>query len=183
MKRKFNLTAGAILLSSALLFNSCIGSFGLFNKVLGWNKTVGDKWVNELVFIALCIVPVYQIAGIIDALVINSIEFWTGSNPTADVKVQSVESENGKFTITSDANGHKIEKEGSDDVVEFLFNEEENSWSVDAMGVNSPLLQFVNDQEALVYLQDGSTMTVSLDQAGVFALQQVVENKAYFASK
>jgi hypothetical protein len=51
------------------------------------------------------------------------------------------------------------------------------------MGETTPLLKFVGENQAMVYLADGSTMTVNMDQAGVFALQQVIKNKAYFATK
>ena len=82
MKKHFKLTA--LLLSATILLTSCIGSFGLTNKVLDWNKSVGDKFVNELVFIALHIVPVYEISIFIDVVVLNSIEFWTGDNLVAE---------------------------------------------------------------------------------------------------
>lgn len=153
MKRKFIVMATATLLSSSILFNSCIGSFGLTNKLLGWNKTIDDKWVNELVFFALALVQVYTIAAVADILVLNSIEFWSGENPTADTKTQQVETEDGVYNITTDAAGHKIQKEGTEEVVEFVFNKEENSWSLDAMGVTTPLLQFVGENEAMVYFQ------------------------------
>jgi hypothetical protein len=184
MKRKFTVMATAVLLSSSILFSSCIGSFTLFHKVLDWNQSVGDKWINELVFLALCVVPVYEIAWFIDGVVLNSIEFWTGDNPaSADVQVKQVETVNGLVTITTDANGHKIQKEGSDEIVEFRFNKAENSWSLDAMGQSTPLVQFTNDNQAKVYLADGSTMTVSADQAGVLALKKAIGNAAFFANK
>jgi hypothetical protein len=183
MKRKFTVMATAILLSSSIMFSSCIGSFSLFHKLLSWNQSVGDKWINELVFLVLCVVPAYPIAWFIDAVVLNSIEFWTGSNPSADVQTKQIKTENGLFTITTDANGHKIQKEGSDEIVEFRFNKGENSWALEAMGETTPIMKFVGDNQAMVYLADGSTMTVSLDQAGVFALRQVIETKAFFAAK
>lgn len=174
----------AVLLSSSIMFSSCVGSFALFHKVLDWNQSVGDKWVNELVFLALCVVPVYEIAWFIDGVVLNSIEFWTGDNPaSADVQVKQIETENGLFTITTDARGHKIQKEGNDEIVEFRFNKAENSWSLEAMGETTPLLQFVGNNQAKVYLADGSTTTVSTDRAGVVALRQIMDNKTYFANK
>jgi hypothetical protein len=184
MKRKFTVMATAVLLSSSILFSSCIGSFSLFNKLLSWNKSVGDKWINELAFVVLCIVPAYEIAWFIDAVVLNSIEFWTGDNPaSAEVKVKELDTENGHFTITTGANGHKIQKDGSDEVVEFRFNKEENSWSLAVEDKVTPLFQFVGEDQAMVYLADGSTMTVGLNQAGLMALRQVIGNKAYFAAK
>ena len=81
MKRNFKLAA--VLLSMSLVLSSCIGSFGLTNKVKAWNEGLGNKFVNELVFVCMHIVPVYPITLFVDGLVLNSIEFWTGSAPIA----------------------------------------------------------------------------------------------------
>ena len=62
-----------IALSTTIFFSSCVGSFGLFNRVSSWNQTIGNKFVNELVFLALNIIPVSGVAYLADALVINSI--------------------------------------------------------------------------------------------------------------
>jgi hypothetical protein len=184
MKRKFTVMATAVLLSSSIMFSSCIGSFTLFNKVLSWNQSVGDKWINELVFLVLWAVPVYEIAFFIDGVVLNSIEFWTGENPaSAEVQVKQVETKNGLVTITKDANGYQLQKEGDEEIVEFRFNKAENSWSLEAMGETTPLLQFTGENQAKVYLADGSTMTVTTDQAGVLALKQALDNAAFFAGK
>ena len=56
MKRG-KLTLVAVVLSGSLLFSSCVGSFGLFNRLSSWNQSVGNKFVNELVFLAFNIVP------------------------------------------------------------------------------------------------------------------------------
>lgn len=62
--------------------SACFGSFNLTRKVYNFNKGVSsDKWVQELVFLAFAAIPVYSIAAGLDALIINSIEFWTGENP------------------------------------------------------------------------------------------------------
>ena len=64
MKKHFKLTA--MLLTATILFSSCIGSFRLTNNIKDWNEGLGDKFVNELVFIALHIVPIYEIAIFIE---------------------------------------------------------------------------------------------------------------------
>jgi len=61
----------------------CYGSFELVKKVHKWNGTFGNKFVNELGFLVLNIVPVYGVAAFIDAVVLNSIEFWSGKNPSS----------------------------------------------------------------------------------------------------
>ena len=95
--KKYKIAVAAILLAgSSMAFTSCIGSFAMTNKVLSWNKQVGNKFVNELVFFAFWILPVYEVTSIADLLVINSIEFWSGTNPmTASVK--AVDTDHGQI--------------------------------------------------------------------------------------
>ena len=65
----------------------CIGSFTLARKVYTWNKSVSpDKFVQEIVFLGMLIVPVYEIALLADGIFANSVEFWTGSNPVANAR-------------------------------------------------------------------------------------------------
>ncbi len=183
MKRKFRILSMSLFLSSCVLFSSCIGSFGLFNKLLSWNKTVGDKFINELVFIAFCIIPVYEISWMADIVVFNSIEFWTGSNPVAEGKVQKIEGQNGNYTVETTKNGYHIEKEGVSESVDLKFNESEKVWSVEANGESTPLLKVVNAEEVVMFLPDGSEMNVSLNEAGVLAYKQVVTNGTFFAAR
>ena len=56
MKKHFKLMAA--MLSVTLVLTSCIGSFNLTNKVKSWNEGLGNKFVNELVFIGMHIIPV-----------------------------------------------------------------------------------------------------------------------------
>ncbi|NTX15380.1 DUF3332 domain-containing protein [Myxococcus sp. CA056] len=62
----------------------CFGSFKLTQKIWQFNKNIsGEKFVQWLMFLVLVIVPVYGIGTLIDALIINSIEFWSGNNPVS----------------------------------------------------------------------------------------------------
>ena len=70
-----------LLATMSLMTVGCYGSFTLTKKVYNWNGSLGDKFVVELVFLGLLVVPVYSIAGGIDAIILNSLEFWTGKNP------------------------------------------------------------------------------------------------------
>ncbi|MDD5687255.1 MAG: DUF3332 family protein [Elusimicrobia bacterium] len=77
-----------------VFLSGCFGGFKLTRKVYDFNKNVGGKWVNELVFLGLNIVPIYSIASFCDVVILNTIEFWTGKNPIAQVP--------GKDTIALD---------------------------------------------------------------------------------
>ena len=77
----------------------CIGNSNLTRSLLSWNEQVSNKWVNELIFVGLNMVPVYWFSLMGDAFVFNSIEFWTGKNPVTrtrggvdDVALQSFQS-------------------------------------------------------------------------------------------
>lgn len=176
MKRKLTVMVSAILFCSSIFFSSCIGSFSLFNKLLAWNETINDKWVNELVFLVLT--PVYGVAWFTDVVVLNSIEFWSGENPTqTNVQTKQVETENGLFVISTNVNGHTIRKADSEEMVEFRFNKDAKSWNLVIDGRSCPLLQFITDNQALVYLADGSTITVNRDQAGMMAFRRAIEFK------
>ena len=110
--RKNKTLALVLVLCAGLMASSCIGSFGLFNRTVKWNQNIGNKFANELVFLALNIVPVYEVCYLADILVINSIEFWSGNNPMADVgRIQKVKGENGNFYVKTLANGYNITKD------------------------------------------------------------------------
>ena len=175
MKKKSVTLLVAMTLASSVLFSSCIGSFGLSNKLLDWNRNIDSKFVNELVFIAFWIVPVYEISALADILVLNSIEFWSGSNPVADAGTVK--------TIETKKDGYHIQKEGEEKAVDLVFNEADQSWNVEADGESTKLLKFTGDDEVVMYLPDGKEMNVELNQAGVLAFKQVAEGYSFYAAR
>jgi hypothetical protein len=93
-----------LLTTTALANTACFGSFPLTRKVYGFNKGVSDdKFVRELVFLAIgVLVPVYSVAGLIDVVILNSMEFWTGKetklSAAPETKVKTLT--RGDVTIT-----------------------------------------------------------------------------------
>lgn len=171
-------------ISSSLMFSSCIGSFSLSNKLLDWNRNIDNKFVNELVFIAFWILPVYEVCAIADIIVLNSVEFWSGSNPVADVgTVKKIDGKDGVYTVETKADGYHIEKEGEAKGIDLVFNENDQTWSVEADGQSEKLLTFEGDDEVVMYLPNGQTMNVTLDKAGVMAFRQVAEGFTYYAAR
>ena len=116
------------LMAATIMFSSCIGSFGLFNKVLDWNQgATSSKFVNEIIFLVLSIIPVYEICAIADVLVLNTIEFWTGDNPVASNvgKTHNVMGSDGKmYAVTNLKDGYEIKNEAGD-IVNFTFDKKE----------------------------------------------------------
>lgn len=75
-----------IALTAAAPLSGCFGKFALTDAVYTFNKegVSSDFIVQELLFLAMVIVPVYEIALFVDAIILNPIELFTGSNPVAD---------------------------------------------------------------------------------------------------
>ena len=72
-----------LLCAGMIVLSGCYGKYACFNKLLAWNGTLGNKWLNSIVHFAMNVIPVYGIALFVDFLVLNTVEFWTGSNPLA----------------------------------------------------------------------------------------------------
>ena len=170
MKKYFKFSA--LLLSAAIVLSSCIGSFKLTNNIKDWNETVSTKWVNEVVFLALHIVPVYPIAMMVDGVVLNSMEFWTGENLVIEKgEKKVVENSNGETVeITALENGYNITNCVTS--MNLVFDEAERVWSAEYDNQTTKLVKLVDDNNAQMYLAGGEVMDVTRDQiSSGFALK------------
>ncbi len=187
MKKSHLKMAATVMICSSFLFSSCIGSFSLHSRLVSWNQSVGDKFINELVYLAFNIVPVYQVCYLADALVINSIEFWSGTNPMASVgEVKKVKGENGNYLVKTLENGYSITKEGETASIsmKLIYDRELNTWNVVADGVSTELLKMNNDGTAQIALPNGEGLTVTIDAEGVAtARQAAMLNASYYAAR
>ncbi len=184
--KKFNLKLTAtVMICGAFLFSSCVGSFGLHNRLSNWNQNVGSKFVNELVYLVFNIIPVYGVCYLADALVINSIEFWSGSNPMASIgDVKKVQGENGNYLVETLENGYSITKEGEENAsMELLYDKNLNTWNVVANGVSTELIRLNENGTATMSLPNGEDLTVTLDEQGVSHARQAMMVDTYYASR
>lgn len=139
MNKMFKQIVVAMLVATmALMSVGCYGSFNLTKKVYNWNGSLGNKWVVELVFLACYVVPVYGIAGFIDVVILNSIEFWTGSNPVAS----NVTSEDGTTVA---------------------FNKEKNEMTVSYAGKSFTITR--EDGKSTVKDAEGNVLAVAVSDA------------------
>ena len=173
---KKTLKFSALLLAATIMFTSCIGSFRLTNKVKDWNNNVSNKWVNEVIFLAFHIVPVYEITMFVDALVLNSIEFWTGKS--ADVQVGNTKivknSQGQDVEVTAMENGYKLSN--GEKSMNILFDEETQVWSAEYNNQITQLMKVVDGNNAQLFLLNGEVMDVTLDAQGVELARQYMTN-------
>ena len=166
--KRIKSTTIVMSLAFTLMFTSCYGPFKLTTSLHDWNGTIGDKWINSLIFVGLNIVPVYGIAATVDAVVLNTIEFWTGDNPMGQNSKQKmeklVENENGTYKITAKRNTILIEGISGIDQgkkMKMKIDEEKKQLFLEKEGELIKLAEF-NEiaQTVRVFLPDGTTVEV-----------------------
>lgn len=114
MIRKISVSMLALLCTLSSM--ECVGSFGLTRRLHGFVTSFSSKWIDWLVFLVFAILPVYGIAILADAVVVNSIEFWTGSG--------LAKAENEPETITQGDEKLQIERRGQEMTLRLYKNGE-----------------------------------------------------------
>ena len=180
-----------LLLSSAILFSSCLGSFKAFNNLKDWNQgATNSKFLDNLIFWGLNIVPVYGLFFIGDVLIFNVIEFWSGSNPIAmkpgESETQMVEHDGNTFKMVATQNRIQITvvegpKKGKK--LELFYKPDEKSWN--AIRSNGEIIKLSSFEEGfyIVYMPNGEKIKIdpmSTREEGLAILQ---ENKTCYYSE
>ena len=121
------------LIGSTGILSGCYGPFRLTTKLHQWNGNVSNKkFVNELVFLGLCILPAYELCTLGDVLIFNSIEFWGGQDritmKAGDVEEGQVMYAGHPYHVTKSLNKVVVASEETAAVAEFQYFPEEESW-------------------------------------------------------
>lgn len=166
MKKTILTVAFAALLCSSM--TSCMGKFALTRNLYAWNDQVSNKFVNEVIFVAFWILPVYEVCGLADLLVLNTIEFWSGDNPMS-ASTKCIDTDHGRYLVKCDGKGYDITLESTGESYRLDFAKESQTWSVKTDGKEYPFMTFIDDTHVAVPLPDGAWKTVELSEAGVLA--------------
>jgi len=110
-----SLIAKALLIVVLGATMACYGRFPLTRAVYRFNGQVGADFENrtlgnvtrQVVFWAFVIIPVYHVATLGDVIVLNLIEFWTGSS--RDVAMQERLDDGTVVALTPAPGGHGAE--------------------------------------------------------------------------
>lgn len=90
------------LMSFITISTACYGPFNLTKNVYHWNSNikgsgeVNSKWMREIVFFGMFIIPVYEFSLLLDTFIFNSIHFWTGDSP---IKSSDLNGEGGEKIV------------------------------------------------------------------------------------
>jgi Domain of unknown function (DUF3332) len=99
------MTTLAVLLALAITVQGCYGSFALTRRLWRWNGQFNPGAKEAVFLVTGVILPVYSIAALVDAVVLNSIEFWTGKSALAKVVTDGDK----KLVMTGDPKTHLVE--------------------------------------------------------------------------
>ena len=182
---KKNIKFAAVLMAASLIFSSCIGSFSLFNSYAKWQRTMtNNKFVNAIVGFVL--MPICgSISILVDSLVLNTIEFWSGENPmSANVgKTRQVTGSDGSlYAITTLKNGYEIKAENGE-VAHFYYDKKTNTWSFEQNGEQQDVFRFNEDGTMTVMMQDGQQLRVTHDEAGLYEVRTAAFGGNFFAMR
>lgn len=158
-----------MMVAFSIMFSSCIGSFQLTSKLKNFNDGIGSKWVNELVFVAFCIVPVYELSALADVLVLNSIEFWSGKKALADAgETKIIKNSKGQdIEVKTLENGYAL-NDGTN-TMNLVFDEKEQIWSAEYEDQVMNLIRLVDENNAQLFLKNGEVMDITLNADGIEA--------------
>ena len=94
-----------VLLGVMTMSTACYGPFNLTKNVYHWNSNIkgsgqiNDKWMKEIVFFGMIIIPAYQFSALLDMFIFNAMHFWTGESP---IKASNIGSDGTRVTILGD---------------------------------------------------------------------------------
>ena len=166
MKKKVLTVAVISALCGSMCLTSCIGSFQLTNKLLDWNKSISNKFVNELVFVVFWVLPVYEVSAIADLWVINSIEFWSGTNPM-EAHNKVIATEHGNYYLTAQEGGYKVDSPDGN-TINFIFDEDSKTWSLSVNeGEKTEFLKLKDAGHVEIINAKGEFVDVELTRNGV----------------
>src|SRR5690606_39137109 len=113
MKKRNKIIALSLAGMFSLTQTACLCSFNLTQNIHEWNSNATDnKFVNNLLFWVMCIIPVYGVGVFLDAVIFNLVEFWSGSNPIAmeagEVEKQIYEKDGITYEMKATQNNFEI---------------------------------------------------------------------------
>jgi hypothetical protein len=153
------LALGAAALVAMPALQGCYGKFAATKKLYTWNGTLGNKWINSIVMVGMAIIPVYSIAGAADILILNTVEFWTGSNPLAmqagesETRVVTIDGKN--YELTASQNRMEIKPLSTpEQAVELSYEPAQKAWFAES-GTERRLVARESGDIVTVYHADG----------------------------
>jgi hypothetical protein len=180
--KKLSIKAIVVLMAGSLLSTSCIGSFSLFNKYEQWQcNMTSNKFVNGIV--GLILQPIVgSVCLVVDALVLNTIEFWSGNNPMAAGETRQVMGQDGRYyAVKTLIDGYEITTPDGQ-MVKFVYDKQNDAWMQVQNGVTKEMFRFNEDGTVKVNTPEGPK-DVALNEAGLYQVQMACSGNNFWACR
>ncbi|MCE1200094.1 MAG: DUF3332 domain-containing protein [Marinilabiliales bacterium] len=177
MRKLRVLVAICLLAGMSISLSGCYGSFSLTRKLYNWNGTVGGKLANEAVFLVLNIIPVYGVTTFVDAVLLNSVEFWTGSKALAlKDGVNKVQFKGQEVTIVLKDGNATILDNHLCELARLRYSEKEKTWYATMKGTTRKVMT-IHDQSISFYPTSGETLTIDGSQWNAMTFDRSLASK------
>lgn len=166
MNRIIKLTSIAMLV---ILFtiglSGCFGNFAATRKLYNFNQGYSG-WTGQIMFWVMGWVQIYSAVMVLDIIVFNTVEFWTGTNPIAmnsGEEVIKYASQDGKdLKITIRQNQVIVEDlDNPGQEMELSYKPMEKSWYYHG-SEGLVKIATINDDQAIFHRPNGKTVNLSL---------------------
>ncbi|MCC6540816.1 MAG: DUF3332 family protein [Flavobacteriales bacterium] len=175
-------SAFMLAMSSLLITQTgCFGEFALTRKVYNWNDDISDsKVVKSLVMWVMMIIPVYGVAGFVDMIILNLIEFWSGSNPLSmnegdyEMQMATIKGEHFRIEATKDTfTTTQLTGDLAGEVRVMKYDRCDNTWKYSDSEVSDmAVLTFVggDTENVRMYTTNGAVELTAADLADASVL-------------
>lgn len=157
---KKSIAALVIVFMSVVFLTECYGQYALFKRFHSWNgKAIKNKWLKSCVHLIFWIIPVYGICLLVDFFILNTLEFWTGSNPLAmgpdDKEIQVVKYKGEQFQITATQNRFDIKQltgKKAGNITSLVFDPIQSAWFAELDSKQYKLVEIDKDNNDIAYV-------------------------------
>lgn len=179
MKKLLSIFLSALMLWIISFQTACIGAFNLTENYWEWNRGIG-KWPGAVLFFFLGGI-ITSITLFVDILILNLIEFWTGTNPMSmnpgDMEKQLVMGSDGiMYEVVATQNRfdiYQLDGPNKGEIKSIVYTPETKAWSYQDATHNIKLAQMSNN---------GATIQVFAKNGQVAVVPTNINDKAKIAS-
>jgi hypothetical protein len=168
-KTAFILALGALTITQT----GCFGEFALTRKAYNWHDGVSSNKFVKSLLLWIPMAFVYGITGMLDAVIFNLIEFWSGSNPISmnegdhEMQLATIDGIDYRIEATKDTfTTTQLSGAKAGEVRVLKFDRNTLTWKYsDSRVCDQPVMTFLDDHaEAVrVYVDNGTLDLATAD--------------------
>jgi hypothetical protein len=165
-KTAFILALGALTITQT----GCFGEFALTRKAYNWHDGVSSNKFVKSLLLWIPMAFVYGITGMLDAVIFNLIEFWSGSNPISmnegdhEMQLATIDGIDYRIEATKDTfTTTQLSGAKAGEVRVLKFDRNTLTWKYsDSRVCDQPVMTFLDDRgEAVRVYMDNGTMDLA----------------------